>query len=209
MPPHAFREHLPFHLALRGHTSGVLAIGSRARRARYCVDPERGVPILELDADELALDWLPDPAPGELACSFLIPEEAPGSLQLLGVPDLIDPERSGAGDRYLAYHRRRERAHLAWFVVESAKFGGQVLDAFASPNPLGRAEFAIIRRAHAALEGTLGARLGVGDARVVGVDPLGVDVRGDRGVHRLPFDEPGADEASIERAIARLAGVDA
>ena len=79
------------------------------------------------------------------------------------------------------------------------------------PNPLAEAEARICRRVNAEMRDLLGkaclrvAEVEIEDPRLVGVDPLGFDVRGRFDVVRLDADPEIVDEADAFAALEELA----
>jgi hypothetical protein len=142
------------------------------------------------------------PVPGEAidagSAGLHVPDEdakARGGVGLLvRVEPLEDWRNSAEADRWQAYHGRPGWSTWARLRVESGRSGGWVFDgeAVRSPNHLAPAEPRLCRAANAdraalrrGVEKLLGTN--VDEPLVVGVDPVGVDVRTRLGVTRLEF----------------------
>ncbi len=193
---------------LREHYAGVLIIADdRPLRRSYVLDPATGCPVIPLAAD--GPDALTDEETESLV--FLIPDEADGSLQLLCSVADLDPRTHEAADRHLIYHGPSHERRWALLRVESAKIGPRIFDPqlFIAPNPLRSAEPALCKWANArkdALRTLATARIGAGAdlSLMVGIDPLGIDVRTRFGPARIEFDEPAMDRAAAEARMQAL-----
>ena len=97
--------------------------------------------------------------------------------------------------------------------IDAARFHGYFVDgtALARPNPFAAQEPALCRMLNdgmlpaivRAAEATAGHRLAA--ARVVGVDPWGIDVRAQLGIARIPSPSPLADPAEVGPWVAGFA----
>lgn len=151
--------------------------------------------------------------------TLFLPDEDPGSMHMqVSLEEFSEKGDDGAlCDRWRIYHGEPEDVRWARISIDAAKFGGMMFDGLAlmEPNPLAAAEARICRAANAEHRDDLRAAvasirgLSVEDPRLVGVDPLGFDVRGRFDVIRLPAKPPIADEADALAALEEMAGPDA
>ncbi|MGQ0627089.1 MAG: hypothetical protein ACT4PL_03195 [Phycisphaerales bacterium] len=138
--------------------------------------------------------------------TLLIPEPIDDGLHLLvDVEPIDDPRSDAACDRWFAMGIALERSCWARARIETARFEGKIIDAtdMAAPNPLHAIEPAFVNACNAervtfakALAPLLGEPCP--EARIIGVDGWGVDVRVRPGtVFRIAFDQPAltADDA--------------
>jgi hypothetical protein len=117
-------------------------------------------------------------------------------------------------DRWRIYHGEPEDVRWARISIDAARFRGRMFDGLAlmAPNPLAGAEAAICRRVNSefreALRSAAAANAGleIEDPRLVGVDPLGFDVRGRFDVVRIPVDPPISDDEDAIAALEDLSG---
>ncbi|MFM7134661.1 MAG: hypothetical protein ACKO0W_10130 [Planctomycetota bacterium] len=147
---------------------------------------------------------------------LFLPEESDEAMQLqVTLEEIPDAgETAALCDRWRIYHGEPEDVRWARFSIDAAKFRGMMFDGLAlmEANPLAAAEARVCRRANAELRDALRkaclsvAKVEVEDPRLVGVDPLGFDVRGRFDVIRLPADPPIVDENDAVEALADLAG---
>ena len=197
---------------LRRFHEGVLALHERRSGVRFVVESASGAIVLPVEpgfakslSDELVL---------------FVPGESEQQANIALSPELIArPEAEEACDRWAAYHGKA--THNAWIrgtvdglKTESAVYGP---DECAGPNPLGRAEYALIRHANADRAALSAAckRFGampVADPLAVGADPLGIDVRARFGILRLEFpdgvfaDTPEKAQREVDRLLGRTPG---
>ena len=118
-------------------------------------------------------------------------------------------------DRWRIYHGEPEDVRWARFTIDAAKFDGRMYDglALSEANRLADAEARICKRVNSEMRDALkdacrhNAELEVEDPRLVGVDPLGFDVRARFEIVRLDCDPPITDEADAIAALEELAGL--
>ncbi len=144
-----------------------------------------------------------------------LPEEDDAAMQLQVTLEEIEDkgEHAALCDRWRIYHGEPEDVRWARFSIDAAKFDGRMFDGLAlmEPNPLTEAEARICRRVNAEMRDLLGkaclrvAEVEIEDPRLVGVDPLGFDVRGRFDVVRLDADPEIVDEADAFAALEELA----
>ena len=144
-----------------------------------------------------------------------LPEEDDAAMQLQVTLEEIEDkgEHAALCDRWRIYHGEPEDVRWARFSIDAAKFDGRMFDGLAlmEPNPLTEAEARICRRVNAEMRDLLrkaclrDAEVDVEDPRLVGVDPLGFDVRGRFDVVRIDADPEIVDEADAFAALEELA----
>ena len=144
-----------------------------------------------------------------------LPEEDDAAMQLQVTLEEIEDkgEHAALCDRWRIYHGEPEDVRWARFSIDAAKFDGRMFDGMAlmEPNPLAEAEALICRRVNAEMRDLLrkaclrDAEVDVEDPRLVGVDPLGFDVRGRFDVVRIDADPEIVDEADAFAALEELA----
>ena len=118
----------------------------------------------------------------------------------------------GLADRWRIYHGEPDDVRWAVMTVDFCKFGGFAFDgeAVMQPNPLASDEPAICREVNADREEALRAavlaavEIEMESPRLVGVDPLGFDVRGRFQVARIPIDKPMIDAQAARDRIESL-----
>lgn len=143
------------------------------------------------------------------------PAEQDWDIHVSLAPSVIPrPESEECVDRWGAYHGSTSNTAWVRCSVTAGKSESGVFDQehLEVPNPLGRAEYALIRRANTdprALSAACKSFAGtlVADPLCVGVDPLGVDVRARFGIVRIEFpvgihaSTPDAAQAQIDRLL--------
>ena len=149
---------------------------------------------------------------------LFLPEESDEAMQLqVTLEEIQDAgEHAALCDRWRIYHGEPEDVRWARISIDAAKFGGMMFDGLAlmEPNPLAADEARLCRAANGDHRDDLRAAvasvrgLAVEDPRLVGVDPLGFDVRGRFDVIRLPADPPIADAEDALAALEEMAGGD-
>jgi hypothetical protein len=194
--------------ALRRYHEGALAWFERRADVRFVVEASTGRLVMPLEpalakagSEEMVL-WMPS--------------ESAWAAHAAVLPAPIErPEACEAVDRWAAYHGRTSltawaRCRVDGLKTESFVWGREALE---SPNPLGRAEYALIKRANSDLPALAiackrHAATPVAEPLCVGVDPYGLDVRARFGVLRLEFPDgiearsPDACAAQIDHLLA-------
>jgi hypothetical protein len=201
------------HAAIRGlrrHHLGTLQHHERVAQVKLIVESSSGRLVMPVEPGfardgETMLLWLP--------------AESDWDLQASVISRPIDhPESVEAVDRWQAYHGGTSLSTWARFEIDGGKTDRAVFSAedIQRPNPLGRGEYALIKRANADRLVLAGACKNhaatlISDPLCVGADPYGLDVRARFGIIRLEF-PPGIEASTperCEREIARLLGVGA
>jgi hypothetical protein len=185
---------------LRAFHTAVLFHDGTAEPVLLVVDPATGRPVVPIsprvfDADEHVLH---------------LPEEGESALQLLVIPEEIDPGADPGADRWRIYHGQPQGTRWSRFAIDCARLGRAVLDGaeLMHPNYLAPHEPGLLRRAGAdpsRLVAAVRARRGldVEHPVAVGIDPLGLDIRARFGIVRLEFDDPIPEGSEAGAAAAR------
>ncbi len=194
--------------ALRRHHRATLQHHERVSEVKFVLEAATGQVVMPVE---------PGFASDDISSLLLwLPAESDWDMQAVVNPRHIDrPEASEAVDRWKAYHRSTSlsiwiRGEIEGVKTETAVF---LIEDVQVPNPFGREEYGLIRRANAD-RGALAAACKqhaatlVTDPLCVGADPYGIDVRARFGIVRLEF-PPGIEAATPERCqqeIDRLLG---
>lgn len=146
---------------------------------------------------------------------IFLPAEDDAAMQLqVTLEEIQDSgEHAALCDRWRIYHGEPEDVRWARISIDAAKFDGRMFDGLAlmEPNALAEAEPRICRKVNAEMRGLLKqaclrvAEVEIEDPRLVGVDPLGFDVRGRFDVVRLDADPEIVDDADAFAALEELA----
>lgn len=189
---------------LHGHLSGLLRFDGDVRPVKIVIDDEGRIVAPAMVAMLRSLDT-----------TLMLPNEEDESLHLQVT--LEEFEESGPhaalADRWRIYHGDPPDVRWARMSIDAARFEGLFFDgeALTQANPLAAVVPAICRALNNGHAGALraaclkAASLGIERPVVVGVDPLGIDVRGAFDVVRLPADEPLRGEADALALVRRLA----
>jgi len=146
-----------------------------------------------------------------LDCAMAIPDEANPAIELgvtLSPFEAIGGAESNS-DRWKIYHGTPPWGSWALAEIDMARFRGAIIDgeAFHLANPLAAIEPRVCgllnREHHALVSKTISRRLDIeaADPRVVGIDPMGLDVRHTFDVVRIAFESPLTDPATAADAI--------
>ncbi len=188
---------------LRGHTTGVICFAEHIRPVFYVLDAS-GHPVCPVSAAMmLAGDTV-----------LRVPDESSEAMSILVTLEDI-PLNSAEGDRWRIYHSAPEETYFARLYLEAAKYRGFVIDgdALAQPNLLDDLEPAVCKALNNLSRDRLialakrVARAEMTNPLVVGVDHLGIDMRGAFGVTRLEFPEPMLN-ATVLRNFLKTHGVE-
>jgi hypothetical protein len=201
-------SHLPTaaYSAMRGWTRGDLRHDELTTPIRFALAAD-GRLIATVTADMLAA----------ADCALAIPDETAPLLELsvtlLGFEAIGGAESNS--DRWKIYHGAPPHGKWAMLDIDMARFRGAILDGecLRRANPLAAVEprlCGLLNREHVGhVHRRLQESLGVEavDPRVVGLDPLGLDIRNRFDVVRLEFPEPISDPATAEQVVlAFIAG---
>jgi hypothetical protein len=191
----------PAIIHFKRHCDGLLAVDDRMERVRFVIDPITGCPVMPVDSDVPRFETL----------TLFIPDEDPSGLQLLGEPAQLDPDTDACCDRYLIYFGPPSvRGGIAWirFNVTAARFAGALIDVeeVAQPNAFLKDEPGACKQGNSTRAALTAAceRSGapVQHPVLVGVDPLGADIRASFGIVRIEW--PNPPDANIETAMSHL-----
>ena len=177
------------HGFLRSHTTGDLRFGEQCRPLKYVVGPDGRLvaPLMHamLDCDDAVL---------------FVPCDAENAMEIQVTPTPFDADGPDGGltDRWRIYHGDPPNTHWARLGIDAARFGRCVIDGpdLIRANPLAADEPRLCREInqdHApALRRfcTRAAGIEVKAPTLVGVDPLGFDVRRSFDVVRAPAPRP-------------------
>ena len=192
---------------MRGHLRGLIRFDTEYLPIKVVFAPDGRLIAPVMEAMLLSTD-----------CALYLPEEPESDddriVQLMVTLDRF--EESGPdgvlADRWRIYHGEPDDVRWAAMTVDFCKFAGYAFDgeAVMSPNPLAEAEATLCRSVNADREGDLRrlalerAEVEVESPRLVGVDPLGLDIRGRFEVIRIGFETPAGDQDAAAIQIARL-----
>jgi hypothetical protein len=187
---------------LRGHTRGDLQFDEHMRPLRYVIanDGRLVAPVMVamLESVDTVL-FVPDCA-----------QEAMEMMVTLVPLNERGPEGASA-DRWRIYHGEPEDVRWAFLSIDTARFSNLVIDgeALQRSNPLAAVESQICREMNQKPDDLrkLCARHGtmeVEQPRMVGIDPLGIDVRARFDVVRIAATEPMNSAAEARRVLAAM-----
>jgi hypothetical protein len=194
--------------ALRRHHRATLQHHERVAEVKF---------VLEAATRQIVMPVEPGFASDDVNSLLLwLPAESDWDMQAVVNPQPIDrPEGSEAVDRWKAYHGTTSLTVWVRGEIEGVKTAADVflIEDVQVPNPLGREEYGLIRRANAdrtalAAACKLHAATLVTDPLCVGADPYGIDVRARFGIVRLEF-PPGIQAttpARCQEEVDRLLG---
>jgi hypothetical protein len=176
---------------LRSHYSGTIVVDDRSSATRFVIDPDRPRLVLTLEPTALHADQ----------AVLFVPFESDAAAQLLLELTPLDPDGDAGTDRWQAYHGRPGGLKWAQAHVDLVKLSGAVLEGadILAPGALATEQARLCRLVNdhpggvAALSRAAGHPDPSPDARCVGVDELGADVRSGFGggtLVRYPFPEP-------------------
>ena len=185
---------------LRGHTRGDLQFEDHARPIRFVIGPDGRVATSVMYAMLEAVDTV-----------LFVPREGDGAMEM-GVTLLRLDERGGDGamtDRWRIYHGDPQDIHWAFLEIDAARYEGSVIDgpALVRANPLADDESRLCRMINQEHRQDLEplcrrvADVEIENPVMVGIDPLGIDVRGPFDVVRVPSTEPMPTAADAERVL--------
>jgi hypothetical protein len=180
---------------LRGHTRGDLRFEEHLRPIKYVIAPDGRPAAPVMVAMLQAMDGV-----------LFVPEFVDEAMELQ-VTILQFEERGADGavaDRWRIYHGEPDDVRWAYLQIDAARFNAMVIDgdALQKPNPLAKDEARICRELNQKTDmlKTLCERHGtmrVEQPVMVGIDPLGIDLRARFDVVRVTSVKPmrNADEA--------------
>lgn len=190
---------------LRGNLAGTIGFDGEFVPIKVVVAPDGALVAPVMVAMLRAFDVV-----------IFLPAESDEAMQLqVTLEEIHDKgEHAALCDRWRIYHGEPEDVRWARISIDAAKFDGRLFDGLGlmQPNALAEDEARICRRVNSEMREALKkaclrvAEIEVEDPRLVGVDPLGFDVRGRFDVIRLDADPAIADEEDAIGALEDLAG---
>ena len=192
---------------LRANLAGAIGFDGEVRPIKLVVAPDGALVAPVMVAMLRAFDVV-----------VFLPEEGDEAMQLQVTLEEIQDAGDFAAlcDRWRIYHGEPEDVRWARISIDAAKFDGRMFDGLAlmQPNALAEAEPRICRKVNAEMRELLRksclavAEVEIEDPRLVGVDPLGFDVRGRYEIVRLDANPEIADESDAYAALEDLANPD-
>jgi hypothetical protein len=188
---------------LRGHTRGDLRYEEHIGPVRYVIEPEgrlvAPVTYQMLDAVDTVL---------------FVPGFAEGAMEIQVTLSPLDPEgaEGALADRWRIYHRKPQEVRWAWLDPDAVRYEDWVFDgeALRRANPLAADEARLCRQINQGSRDELGlvcrhfAEADVEEPLVVGVDPLGFDVRRRFDVARVPAPATMATADAVEQTFRQM-----
>ena len=195
------------HAFLRAHATGDLRFEENLRPIKYVIHPDGRLIAPVMVAMLRAFDHV-----------LFVPEYAEGAMELQLTLEQFDergPE-GAAADRWRIYHGEPDDVRWAFMVIDAARYGEMVIDgqALMRPNPLAKVEGQICRtinQNHLDDLRQLCARFGsmeVEQPVMVGIDPLGIDVRARFDMVRVPSIRPMTSAEDALRVLQNMASGD-
>jgi hypothetical protein len=188
---------------LRSHSRGDLRFDQLFEPVRYVMGPEGNLVWPANHAILEALDTV-----------LYVPEDRDGAMEILVTQEELDPDgpRGALADRWRIYHGDPHEAWWALATIDTARYEGMVVDGIAliRTNPLAGAESRlcrVINQTHREDLRAVCAHFAKADVEtplLVGVDPLGFDVRRRFDVVRVEAPEPMATAEAVEATFARM-----
>lgn len=189
---------------LRAHLSGTIAFDGEFVPIKIVVAPDGALIAPVMVAMLRTFDN-----------ALFVPDEGDDAMHLqITLEEIQDRgEHAALCDRWRIYHGEPEDVRWARISIDAARFRGYMFDGqvLMEPNALAPVEAKICREFNTSMSDLLKAAaaavagLEIESPRLVGVDPLGFDVRGRFDVVRLPADPPIADEEDAIAALEELA----
>lgn len=181
-------EHRELELVIRSERHASLLTGEVPHEVRTVIDNRTGglvfpVSAFALEEADHSVLWLP--------------EERNDALQILVELEEIDGTNSEQADRWRIYHGDPTDSNWVMAMPQAVRFGSLVADGsdIELENPLAPDEPRLCKKYN-----TDPAKLGhaaavmdprsKGDGLLVGVDPMGIDIRTRFDIIRLPFGDP-------------------
>ncbi len=192
---------------LRANLSGLIRFDTEYLPIKIVIAPDGRLVAPVMESMLLSTD-----------CAIYLPEEPKDGddevIQLMVTLERLDergPE-GGLADRWRIYHGEPEDVRWATMSIDFCKFGGYAFDgaALMQGNPLAPDEPTLCRAFNPAREDDLrrvalaAAEIELEAPRLVGVDPLGFDVRGRFKIARIPAPTPFPDADAAIAAFDRL-----
>lgn len=185
------------HAFLRAHTKGDIRFDEHIRSVRYVIEPGGQLIAPVMVAMLRTFDSV-----------LFVPEATEGAIELQlsmvqfeeDATEIPGSSLSGGAlaDRWRIHHGDPPDVYWAIISIDAAKQAGVVIDgeALMRPNPLAADEAAICRRMNTEHADDVRdmllhyGKIKVDEPVMVAIDPLGLDVRGQFEVYRVPAPEP-------------------
>ncbi len=188
---------------LRGNTTGDLRFDEHVQPLKYVIGPEGRViaPVTHLIL--ASVDTV-----------LFVPGNAHGAMELGVTLSSLDPDGPGGGvtDRWRIYHGDPPSVQWAVVEIDAVRYERWVVDGHAlmRPNPLADDEAAFCRRINEQHRDALAhvcrhaAGIDVEQPLLVGVDPLGFDIRRRFDIARVPAPTPMNSPTDLEHTFSLL-----
>jgi hypothetical protein len=173
---------------LRSHTRGDLRFEEHLRPIKYVIAPDGRPTAPVMVAMLQALDGV-----------LFVPQYVDDAMELqVTITQFEERGADGAvADRWRIYHGEPDDVRWAYFKIDAARFNSMVIDgdALQRPNPLAGDESQLCRHMNQDVDmlrrlckqyGTMQVEQPV----MVGIDPLGIDLRARFDVVRVPANKP-------------------
>lgn len=188
---------------LRGHTTADLRFDEHLRPIKYVIAPDGRLVAPVMVAMLQSVDTV-----------LFIPECVEEAMEVQVTLEQFD-EQSPDGavtDRWRIYHGEPPDVRWAWIEIDAARHEGMVFDGegLLRPNPLAGDEPRICKHMNDEHADDLRAlclhfaKVEVESPVMVGIDPLGIDVRGRFDVFRVPATEMMSDAAMARRVLVEM-----
>lgn len=185
---------------LRGHSTADLRFEEHMRPLKYVVAPDGRLVAPVMVAMLQAVDTV-----------LHVPEYAENAMELMVTLEPLD-ERGADGsatDRWRIYHGEPQDVRWAYMNIDAAKFHSMVIDgaALTVVNPLAADAAKICKRMNAGHVDDLRrmcahfSNFTLEKPVMVGIDPLGLDVRAAFDVVRVPATEPMNTPGDVDRVL--------
>jgi len=191
------------HRFLRGHTTADMRFAEHLRPVRFVFAPDGRLVLPVMFAMLDAADTV-----------LFVPEYAEGCMEVQVTLERLDPDGPAGGltDRWRIYHGDPPDVHWAVADIDAARYDQWVVDGetLMRPNPLSGDEARlcrVINQQHRdALAGLCKQVAGadVEDPLLVGVDPLGFDVRRRFDVVRVAAPQPMSSADEVDRVFEAM-----
>ena len=172
--------------ALRGHTTGEMMFEDHLRPVKYCIEPDEGRLVSPVMYAMLST----------VDTTLFVPQcvEEAVEVQITIEPFEERGPHAAYCDRWRVYHGEPDDIYWAFLSVDAVRFHGAIIDgeALMRPNPFASAEPRICKHMNGEHKDDMRllcehyAEIIVENPVMVGVDPLGIDVRGRFDVIRVP-----------------------
>jgi len=188
---------------LRSHHQGELQFDEHVRQLKIVIAPDGRIIAPVMVAMLEAADTV-----------LFLPHPDEHSLQAHVTLEKFDErgESGGLADRWRIYHGEPQDVNWAILHIDAAKFRNAVIDgdALRQPNPLTSDEARLCRETNDKHRDGLRdlihrkAGLNIEHPTMVGIDPMGLDVRGPFDIIRIAFDQPIRDPSQVDAVLHAL-----